>query len=110
MRVGYQLCRNRPGFVQVHRVPHGHAVEADEARTGVGKEIGESMRLEDLQKIFPSWKEDKYSRPIVDPREVAEFLGMGTDPFDIDTAKRLMIRFAKEKGLKQPIFVERDQA
>lgn len=73
-------------------------------------------RVEKLRKIIPSWKEDENNNPILDPLELSktmqqwakEKFGIEMPAPTVKEAKEALIQFAKERGLKQPIFVERD--
>ena len=73
-------------------------------------------RLEKMRQIFPEWNEDKDCTPVLDPLDLAkriqifakEVYGLDVPLPTNEEAKAALIAFSKERGLKQPIFIERD--
>lgn len=75
-----------------------------------------NSRIEDLKSIIPSWKEDINGSPVLDPKELAgamqvwakEKAGIDVPAPSIEEAKSVFSTYAALKGLKQPIFIERN--
>ena len=73
-------------------------------------------RIEKLQRIWPQYKEDNAGNPVVNPAELAKLMQSfikETTGLDVDVppeeAMAALAKFAKDRNLKQPIFVERDK-